>query len=890
MTNRRAFFVPEVIQTSAMDCGPAALKSLLEGLGIAVDYERLRDACRTGADGTSIDAIEDICVDLGLEAYQEMAALPDALGVLARTTPAIVVVRGPGGAPHFVVLWRVVGPWVQVMDPARGRRWLRGSELVRDLHVHEQAFDEAGLLEWFPGTAWRAFADERLRSLGIDASVGDATTATALAARDGAGRLVETLVRRDALGKTKARALFDALCRDEGQATSTVLPRRLVGISRRDLDGALTVSGCVFLVVRAARTTPADPPRPPSALASRVLGVERKSPLAVLFAHVSRAGTRMLWLVLALTALVALTSVLEMFLLRAAFNAQSMLSLPAQRFWGTAMYAAVVLLLLVLETSLSSHVARLGRSLELRCRMAIQIKLPRLADKYFRTRPMSDVTQRSQGLFMLRGLPALLVSLTKLCLDLAITTTALLFLHPHGAGFIVGALVLGLSTPLLTLRYRGQLEHRVQAHSSALSQLYLDVLLGLSPLRTHGGQGAVRAQQDQHLVAWREESERAVSVLSLSEGLQSFGTLLAVCAILGSFVRGGGAPGALLVVAFWALKLPLQARALSTGIQRAPTTLASVSRLTEPLTAAETKPYADASEATMVQRDRPGIAIDVRNAKVVLGTHEVLSSFSVYVRPGQHIAIVGRSGAGKSSLVAALLGLVELDEGEIRVDGLPIDRYDLGRFRRETVWVDPAVQLWNRSLVDNLLFGNPKEARGALGPAIEGTELTSVLERLARGMATPLGESGSRVSGGEGQRVRLARAMLRRGARLVLLDEAFRGLERAMRARLSFDIRKELRKATVIEVTHDVSDTATFDRILVVEDGRLVEDGRPEELLRDPSSRYRALYDADVEAQAVLWGGPEWKRLHVGDGHVRTIEGVPAGPDADPRTERDSRA
>ena len=120
----RRFLVPETLQTSAMDCGPAALKALLAGLEVPVNYERLREECRTGADGTSIDALEDLCVGLGLEAFQEMAPVSDAIDVLERKCPCILVVKGGGGAPHFIVVWRTLGRFVQIMDPARGRQWV----------------------------------------------------------------------------------------------------------------------------------------------------------------------------------------------------------------------------------------------------------------------------------------------------------------------------------------------------------------------------------------------------------------------------------------------------------------------------------------------------------------------------------------------------------------------------------------------------------------------------------------------------------------------------------------------------------------------------------------------------------------------------------------------
>src|SRR5919198_4863333 len=93
----RRLLVPEVVQTSAMDCGPAALKCLLEGFGIAVSYGRLREACQTDVDGTSIDTLEDVAVQLGLIAEQIMLPVDHVLLPEARVLPAIVVVRLPSG-------------------------------------------------------------------------------------------------------------------------------------------------------------------------------------------------------------------------------------------------------------------------------------------------------------------------------------------------------------------------------------------------------------------------------------------------------------------------------------------------------------------------------------------------------------------------------------------------------------------------------------------------------------------------------------------------------------------------------------------------------------------------------------------------------------------------
>src|SRR6201984_3612681 len=113
---RRRIFVPEVVQTSAMDCGPASLKCLAEGFGIPVSYGRLREACQTDVDGTSIDTMEEVAVQLGLEAEQIMVPPDYILLGESDALPAIVVVCLPNGVTHFVVAWRRHGRIVQIMD------------------------------------------------------------------------------------------------------------------------------------------------------------------------------------------------------------------------------------------------------------------------------------------------------------------------------------------------------------------------------------------------------------------------------------------------------------------------------------------------------------------------------------------------------------------------------------------------------------------------------------------------------------------------------------------------------------------------------------------------------------------------------------------------------
>ncbi|HEU4532932.1 MAG TPA: ABC transporter ATP-binding protein, partial [Polyangiaceae bacterium] len=255
------------------------------------------------------------------------------------------------------------------------------------------------------------------------------------------------------------------------------------------------------------------------------------------------------------------------------------------------------------------------------------------------------------------------------------------------------------------------------------------------------------------------------------------------------------------------------------------------------------------------------------------GGHRVLEGVSCGLRPGEHVAIVGRSGAGKSSLVGLLLGWHRPSEGRVVVDGAPLDEAALDALRRRTAWVDPSIQLWNQPLLDNLTFGADGHPLRALSTVIDEADLAAVLERLPEGLQTELGDGGALVSGGEGQRVRLGRALLRDDTRLVVLDEPFRGLDRERRRELLRRLRQVWSGVTLVCVTHDVAETSEFPRVWVIDEGRLVEDGPPAALLK-ADSLYRALAQADRRAASSAWGARLWRRVRVQGG--RALEGPAA--------------
>jgi len=124
------------------------------------------------------------------------------------------------------------------------------------------------------------------------------------------------------------------------------------------------------------------------------------------------------------------------------------------------------------------------------------------------------------------------------------------------------------------------------------------------------------------------------------------------------------------------------------------------------------------------------------------------------------------------------------------------------------------------------------------------------------------------VSGGEGQRVRLGRAMLRSNVKLVIMDEPFRGLDRPKRQALLRRSREYWQDATLIFISHDISEAMIFDRVLVIEDGYLVEDHAPQTLMEYPDSRYRMLLEAEEAVRQRLWESRDWRRMWLEHGQL----------------------
>ncbi|MBO0910426.1 MAG: ATP-binding cassette domain-containing protein [Acidobacteria bacterium] len=879
--------VPEVIQTSAMDCGPACLTSLLAGFGIRASYERLREACQTDVDGTSIDTIEEAASRLGLKTEQIMVPADYLLALAPNPLPGIAVVRHPNGLTHFVVVWTHGFGFVQIMDPAVGRIWRTETEFLNTLYVHRMTVPVSAWRDWARSESFLAPLRRKMSELGCRSrqirmlltSVLADPGWRPLASLEACVRALERLVDAGAFrrGREASRAL-EHLLRDSEKCGSQTVPDEFWSV-RAAVDRGeeeVTVQGVVLVTVRGrdasskpGGSVPGGTEPLPSAL-DAVLNQPALNPARALWQSLWRHGKLLMAFVAFALCLAAGGVIGEAILLRGLVDVFADFKLAGEQLAVIGTVVTFILSLMLVDYSIAAWLNRLGRRVEAEFRLAISTGLPRIADSYFRSRLASDMAQRAHSTHRLRMLPQNYSQFIRGASELVITAAAIIWLEPSALTLTLLAVGFNLGLPLLCAPIIRERDLKMRNHVGALTRFYLDAMLGLTPLRTHGAERAFRREHKGVLREWSRSALSLQTVAVVVDGLQlvaGFG----FAALLVGRLAGAPEAGAALLLLYWALKVPMLAQDLALTLRQYPAQRNVALRVLEPLGARLEAPAEDLeTQKTNPQTEKTGVAIDLEGINVEAQGHAILKGITLRIAPGTHVGIVGASGAGKSSLVGLLLGLQRPAAGKILVDGEELASGALARLRRETAWIDPSVQLWNRSLLENLQYGSNGRVPDA--SLIEEADLLQLLASFPEGMQTRLGENGGIVSGGEGQRVRLGRAMLKGRARLVVLDEPFRGLERTKRRALLANARKHWQWATMLCVTHDIAETLALDRVLVIESGEIVEDGCPRELSQRAGSRFQSMLAQESELRRSLWGGQSWRRLRLERGRVTEQE------------------
>ncbi|MCK2218935.1 thiol reductant ABC exporter subunit CydC [Actinomadura sp. ATCC 31491] len=451
---------------------------------------------------------------------------------------------------------------------------------------------------------------------------------------------------------------------------------------------------------------------------------------------------------------------------------------------------------------------------------------------------MVDDTEAVQDLLVRCLLPAAAAAVT----GLAAVAIGLAVLPVAGDSLVAGLALAGLALPAATAAAARRWSARIAPARAELAGRVADLVHGSADLAAYGADEAAlrRAEAADEALAGLERRQTRVHAAALAGGTLVQGLTVAAVVLLAQAAGAGSVGTAVLaltsLVAFEPV-LPLAAAG-----ERLAGVTAALRRLRE--VRAATPAVAEPA----VPAPLPGSPLTVEVTDLVVrhsaepGARAALDGVSLRLTPGRRVAVVGPSGAGKSTLLAALMRLVEPESGRVAVNG--VDVRDLAGDDVRTLMTgltqDPYI--FRTTLRDNLRLAGPDAGDERLRQALDDARLGDWVART--GWDAELGEDGRTVSGGQLQRLALARALLY-DPPVLLLDEPAEALDEETADRLMADLLDVTSDRTTLLVTHRLKGLETVDEVVVLEEGRVTQRGRHDELVAVPGY-YRDLWESEV--------------------------------------------
>ena len=446
---------------------------------------------------------------------------------------------------------------------------------------------------------------------------------------------------------------------------------------------------------------------------------------------------------------------------------------------------------------------------------------------------------------MLRVIPGFAIALL-----VGTATVVLMWLILPVAGVIMLATLLLAATALtwLTGRLAQRVESRQAAVRGELTDAVVDLLQGAPELTAFGaleGQLDRTVALDAQLGATAAASARTAGIgqgsVTLLSGLAMWGALVAGVAA----VRDGTLDGVLLAVI---ALVPLAAFELLTDLPTAAQALRRVRRAAGRTFQIIDTPPPVAEPVVALAVPQPPVTLRVRDlrARYLDAGPWVLDGLDLELSPGRKVAIVGRSGAGKSTLADVLLRFLPYQAGSVTIDGVEISELEGDRLRRVIGLVSQDAHVFDTTLEENLRLARREATEPDLRVALHRASLLSWTEALPAGLATPVGPNGASISGGQRQRLAVARVLLA-GFPILVADEPGEHLDTPTADALVADLLATTSDQALLLITHRLAGLEAVDEVIVLEGGRAVERGTHAELL-DAAGRYASMWTRETGA------------------------------------------
>ena len=407
--------------------------------------------------------------------------------------------------------------------------------------------------------------------------------------------------------------------------------------------------------------------------------------------------------------------------------------------------------------------------------------------------------------------------------------------------FIIVPVVLGIINIFgKKLRLAG---HDVQGRAADITALLQEVISGVRVVKSF----AREKFEMNRFLAQNEENFRAAmgatKLTSLLSPIIEFAAAIAVTVILWyggySVIHGQLTSGSLIAFLIYAINLSNPVKRLSQvygGIQKS---LAAADRL-----------FAILDTQSDVKEKEGAKALDKVTGQVSFdhvdfsydGNKLALSDFNVDVAPGQMIAIVGPSGAGKTTLANLLPRFYDVTGGAVRIDGLDVRDVTIQSLREHIGHVPQDTMLFNTTIKDNILYGRLDATDEEIYEAAKAANVLEFVDKMPEGLNTIVGERGSSLSGGQRQRVAIARAILKNPS-ILILDEATSALDTESEKLVQEALDRLMQGRTAFVIAHRLSTVQNADKIIVLQEGKMVEQGTHEELLAIDNGLYKHLYN-----------------------------------------------